>query len=291
MVWHHRTLFETFNILAEWTWMRREQAKAANLPFSEESITESILLDLQIAEPHRVKVVSFSKFHEAKTGADWEWCFFDHGHRVFFPVRVQAKLLDDRDKTYAHLNRCIGNSGVRQIDRLLQANVPAIYVFYNHLRDTSLIPKTCMTISRDESWGCSFALASAVRPLADDKTFEKISKISRPWACMVCCGAIHCGHCGRHPHHHDTDPLAVHHMLESLRRHSVKELDAMDLPNVAELPAIREPTKEPPNYFRLALSPELSDEDRGRMAFENPDIAGTVLVGPISERAWSQRRG
>jgi hypothetical protein len=37
----------------------------------------------------------------------------------------------------------------------------------------------------------------------------------------------------------------------------------MDLPNVAELPAIREPTKEPPNYFRLALSPELSDEDRG----------------------------
>ena len=56
---------------------------------------------------------------------------------------MQAKLLDNLDVEYAHLDHKIGSSGTLQIDQLLATararNIPALYVFYNHVTDTSRI--------------------------------------------------------------------------------------------------------------------------------------------------------
>ncbi len=286
-IWRHKTLFETFSIIAEWTWRRRGQAKRSGLPFGEETITESVLLDLQTAEPDRIKIVPFTKHQEARTGADWEWCFFDSDQSSFFPVRVQAKLLDDRDHTYSHLNRCIGNSGVRQIDQLRASKISSIYVFYNHLSVPSRAPASCRALSSPEAWGCSFALADAVLPLAQDKTFDSISKVSQPWACLVCCGSIPCGFPpGRresrvydHTRLYDYKlPFAAYQALRSLASSSRTALDRMELSN-SVIREISEPTREAPSYFRFAVTEEMDDATKNRLAAEYPTLAGVVLVG------------
>lgn len=284
-IWSHRTLFDTFASIAIWTWQRRGQAKSMGLAFHEETITESILLDLQTAEPNKIKVVPFSKREEARTGADWEWCFFDRDRNFSFPIRVQAKLLDDRGLTYSHIDRCIGNSGVRQIDQLLISGIPAIYVFYNHLNNSAKVPATCKTLAGcNEMWGCSFALADAVLPLARGKTFDQISRVSRPWSCLVCCGTVVCGHCGRMPHEdYDCDPFGVSRMLQSLRRVSEDALSEMNISDYS-LREIPEPTKQSPSYFELAMAREITDRDRLRLGSENPGLAGTVLIGQIWDK-------
>ena len=104
---------------------------------------------------------------------------------------VQAKVLDDEDEEYSHIDRKIGNTGVRQIDRLIQTardrGIAAIYAFYNNLSDTSRVPiRTCSCFSCFGCWGCSMAIAPVVRNLLPDKSYDTLSAISRPWTCMLC---------------------------------------------------------------------------------------------------------
>lgn len=137
-------LFTSLLCAAHWVWDRRRTAKLARFPFSEETVTETILLDLATQNPLEIQIVPFNKYQEAKTGADWEWCFYDQSKTQFARMIIQAKVLDDKDHEYAHFDRKIGNTGIRQIDRLLSTanarGVPALYVFYNHLSDPNRVP-------------------------------------------------------------------------------------------------------------------------------------------------------
>jgi hypothetical protein len=44
--------------------------------FSEETITETILLELGTRHPKEISLLPFNKREEGRTGADWEWCFY-----------------------------------------------------------------------------------------------------------------------------------------------------------------------------------------------------------------------
>ncbi len=185
--------------LARMVWTKRGAAKVAGLSFNEETITETILLDLQTNYPGHVQVVAFNKLEEAQTGADWLWSFVNANGSQSLTMLVQAKRLENSERSYLKLDQNIGKRTppIRQIDQLLatakQQNVPALYAFYNHVRQTSRIPHVCGSLSPSSpdhihGFGISLADANAVAATMPDKTFDKHCLHSMPLHCLLCSG-------------------------------------------------------------------------------------------------------
>jgi hypothetical protein len=271
-------LFTSFWLAAHWVWERRETAKRAAMPFSEETITDAVLLDLATQNPGEIRIFPFNKHREGKTGADWEWCFYDRTS-AFQPMLVQAKLLDDKDQEYSHIDRIIGSTGIRQIDQLISASrrrrVPAIYVFYNHLNDRNRIPShVCGTFDCAECWGCSVALAEAVKYTLPVKGFDSIKAHSKPWVCLLCQGMAAGG----------TAPYRVLATLHDLYERSRRIFRDRDVSFENVVPPPERPSSEPPPYFeRLSRIEGVGGVVDGeailaRVAAENPDIDGIVLA-------------
>lgn len=263
---------------AHWTWERRATSKAARMAFGEESITETILLDLATQHPRDIKIFPFNKRQEGKVGADWEWCFFDARRSKFQPMLVQAKLLDDKDEEYTHLDRMIGSTGVRQIDRLVETsgrrNVPAVFAFYNHLNDLGRTPNVCGSFDCDECWGCSIALAEAVRAGLPKKDFDSIKRHSKPWVCLLCHGLSA----------RDDVASRVLATLQDLFRRSEAIFREAKIPFENAMRPPENPSNEPPRYFMELMSAAESEsaEERDAMirevAAQNPDIDGIILA-------------
>jgi hypothetical protein len=82
---------------------------------NEETITNLLMLRLQeITSPH-LRVKSFTKKQESRTGADWEWWLGTPGNWVGF--RLQAKVINFRSESFEHLYYT--PNGVPQYERLL----------------------------------------------------------------------------------------------------------------------------------------------------------------------------
>src|SRR5690606_8057430 len=131
----------------------RGSAKRVGLTFSEETVTETILLQLAESFPGQISIVPFNKRQEGRVGADWAWAFMSADGAHVYPMLVQAKALDFSDVNYPEIKRNIGKivPAVRQIDRLIDSaqslGWPAIYAFYNHLTDASRIPSECGSLA------------------------------------------------------------------------------------------------------------------------------------------------
>lgn len=183
--------------LSSVVWQKRGAAKLSHLPFNEETITETILLELKTSYPGSVQVVAYNKTQEGKTGADWLWSFVNSNGSQSFSMLVQAKRLEDKEQTYPKIKRNIGsrNPPVRQIDQLISTansyNMPAVYAFYNHVTDTTRVPKTCGSLDPDHmgqilGFGISVADAVAVRNMLPDETFKSHKIHSKPLHCLLC---------------------------------------------------------------------------------------------------------
>jgi hypothetical protein len=194
---------------------------------------------------------------------------------------VQAKLLDDRDQEYSHIDRFIGKTGIRQIDQLISTStrrkIPAIYVFYNHLKERGRIPlHVCGSFDCAECWGCSVALAGAVK-VASAKDFDTLKVHSKPWVCLLCQGMASS----------DAAPARVLYTLRDLYDRSRRIFHEQDISfeNVAPLP--EHPSSQHPSYFeRLIRIDSATDSIDGeeilaRVAEENPDIDGIVLATDV----------
>jgi hypothetical protein len=270
---------------AHWIWDRRGTAKAAGFPFSEETVTETILLDLASALSHMVHIIPFTKPQEGKTGADWEWCLYDLPNDRYLRFLMQAKVLDDKDKHYAHIDRYIGNSSKRQIDRLaetaMERGIPAIYVFYNHLSDETRVPiDRCACGPCLRCWGASIAPLDAVRDALPDKSFDSLRDVSMPWLCLLCAG---------HGIGPETDPISgaiaglarLNRLSREQRPHARRD----DLPTL-----VREPERDPPTYIRelLELTDRETSESRTRLidkiARDNPNLDGVALIDATRPR-------
>ncbi len=270
-------LFTSFWLTAHWVWERRGTAKRARMPFSEETITDTILLDLSTLNSNEIRIFPFNKYREGNTGADWEWCFYDRNS--FQPVLVQAKLLDDRDQEYSHIDRFIGSTGVRQIDRLIATSsgrrVPAIYAFYNHLNDEKRIPQNvCGSFNCAECWGCSVALADAVKSTLPIKDFDTLKMHSMPWVCLLC----------QMKSLDRTAPARVLATLHNLYERSRLLFRDHRVAFENVVPPPDRPSLEPPTYFEPLIridSAEASADGEAilaRVAAENPEIDGIVLA-------------
>jgi hypothetical protein len=78
--------------LARTSWHRRATAKRTHLQFGEESITETVLMDLADRFPGTVFILPFNKRTEGRYGADWAWAFESADGSQVLPMLVQAKL-------------------------------------------------------------------------------------------------------------------------------------------------------------------------------------------------------
>jgi hypothetical protein len=263
-------------VASHWIWARRGAAKAAGFPFAEETITETVLLDIADVASGHVSIVPFNKQQEGAIGADWEWCFYDQRALQYLRLLMQAKVLDNNDHQYAHIDRYVGNSDVRQIDRLKDSatsrGVPALYAFYNHLSDEKRVPaQTCACEPCTKCWGASVAPLHAVLNTLPDKKFDTLKNSSFPWVCLLCPARA--------------QGTQVEDVLSSLRALYQRARDARGGAMIDELPLPDEPAREPPAYLRELLALR-ADGDRpaerqrrlNRLAAENPDIDGIVAI-------------
>ncbi|HEX6861003.1 MAG TPA: DUF6615 family protein [Caulobacteraceae bacterium] len=275
-------LFDILSYWAHWVWLRRARAKAARMAFSEETITETLLLDLATALPGQLHIEAFTKPKEGKTGADWEWCFYDLAAGHFFRMLIQAKSLDARDQAYTKLYYKVGKPKPGkhqpfQIARLrataARRGVPAMYVFYNHLTDARRLPPSpchCCAGCAD-CWGCSIAHADAIWALRWDNSFDTLRHISMPWACIACLT----------PSRSDppSGPEAVRQGLQLFEAQVVAGAREFGMPPPPRHEYVLETT--PPSYFDEVRkgSPDSSDTERSaRLARRNPGVDGVVLV-------------
>ena len=181
-------------------WGRRGAAKHTGLNYNEETVTEGLLLDLQVNFPGDVLIVPFTKKREARIGADWAWAFVGRDGHSNQGMLVQAKRLDDNDRNYGSLYKKSRPKGtphsMLQVDRLIERakryRLPPVYAFYNHLDDDSRLPHfACGTLGGlywrfPESWGVALASAIKVRRARPDKSFDRHRCHSLPLHCLLC---------------------------------------------------------------------------------------------------------
>lgn len=272
--------------VARFTWHRRGVAKHRGLSFGEESVTETILMDLAETFPGPLRILQFSKAEEGKNGADWAWLFQSADGSQNLPMLVQAKALDQKDLAYPEIKRVIGKlkPPIRQIDRLITTakswKWPAIYAFYNHLDDTTRIPDVCKSLPASstfgliaESWGVSIADAEAVRNLLNDQSFDSHRHHSRPLHCLLCSG-------GKGVRPAGGSPELARRFIADLRAGP----DGVEAASSWRSDPDLELREEPPGVFREAMS-ILDEDDRGdrearveALAQEFPGLAGVVVL-------------
>lgn len=183
---------------AGWVHQRLTDAAALGSPMSEETITESVLLDLQLALGVHLEVGTFTRWQESRvTGADWQWWFCDGLGDRMFGMRVQAKKLKLTKAgvpyyDFAYKPRF---SKVRQVDRLIaratQDRLPAVYALYNGPElDLNSFTWTCCTEPQSaQTFGVSMISADSARRLADQKdtTLAASGGLAKPWSCSALC--------------------------------------------------------------------------------------------------------
>lgn len=182
---------------AGWVHGRLTDAARLGTPFGEETITETLLLDLRLELGRRLAVTPFTKYQESRvTGADWEWWFCDGIGRRMYGMRVQAKKLKlvngvpSYDFAYKPKK-----SKMRQIDRLLanarDVGLPAVYTLYNGPElDLNTFPWSCCREAPSaEVFGVSLLSAAGARRLADvgRTSLADVGGMSLPWSCSALC--------------------------------------------------------------------------------------------------------
>lgn len=192
MIWpcctYQDELCDGFAALSRWIYRTLRYSHQKSFSIREETITETILMELIQRYPHRIKVNKFTQADENKTGADWDWLFV--GRSKVFRMRIQAKKLYD-DKKYGAL------SSPQQTSKLISsasATKPirfAAYCFYNYWTGTPGLggPYCGMTIPAEVIKGCTIASATAVQSITKKpkNSLNNIADISIPWICLVCC--------------------------------------------------------------------------------------------------------
>ena len=191
-----------FQSYACWTATTIDFAGTRDLSFQEETITETILLDLLRRAPPYLKIKAYAKQTlEPKTGADWNFLFTSNTKKLRrLSVRIQAKRQEANGKYEIKICQLetLRNNGSNPKNK--HNKVVPIYVFYGgqsayqhalkRRRGCSSNPKGYL-VSRD-TWGCSMASVPHVETLnthGGQKTFtfrpDELTK-HLPWHRLFC---------------------------------------------------------------------------------------------------------
>lgn len=185
---------------------RIDEGERVGVRQSEETVTESVLLDLAQAIPS-LRIRTLTRAAETREGADWEWWI--QGPGGWFHFLVQAKRI--------HFNGSKGGYDLgyrpqapknrprrpRQIDTLLQSarmlGAPAIYTLYNQVRAAAPYadpPCFCAPAIPSGIDGITALSALVARRLlpsdgvirAPMVPVSEVRRHAAPWSCLATCG-------------------------------------------------------------------------------------------------------
>ena len=178
---------------AQWVWRRIDEATNAGFGFGEETITETILLNLHRDFPNAVLVHPFTKSKERKNGADWEWWIGRDGNWI--GMRVQAKRIKLPAERYESLfYQYDKDSAETQIGNLIesakQESLTPIYILYTHSKKHIPMPANiciCQLLGfqTQDLNGCLVSHAQDILD-RDSRRLSDILPIAFPWHCLVC---------------------------------------------------------------------------------------------------------
>jgi hypothetical protein len=184
---------------ARWVQERLTQAERLALNLGEETITESLLLDMSTALPGNIIARPYTRIDESRvTGADWEWWLGDGPGRPWFGMRVQAKKLKQLRAgvfgyDFGYTPTAVPR--IRQVDRLIEAasrvGLPAVFALYNgpQLDLDEFAWGCCHFEPERQLLGVGLLSAEAARARADQGNMDQGSVCgdSRPWSCAALC--------------------------------------------------------------------------------------------------------
>lgn len=183
----------SFRDLARWTMKKVGSSWGHGISFGEETITESLLL--QLAEwyaPHELRIKTWTKPEEGTgtratgglpTGADWDFWIAD-GTGQGIHLRSQAK----RQFSSGHYESLDGaGQQIQDLRNNCSTAIP-LYVFYNgpwHGWSKAPCSRYCgPRFSARNVWGCAIAPVSGIPTIVRPHP-DQISSM-RPWHCLVC---------------------------------------------------------------------------------------------------------
>lgn len=284
------TICQSFRELGALTWRRLEAAGSSGLFWSEETNTETILMELMQRHPSEVRVEAFAKGKEARNGADWEWWIGSH-RGGWLGMRIQAKRLKLLpSEAFAGLQKQKAKKQpLSQIDTLIaeakKDSLNPLYCFYSNSKkwpSSALWAGTNVGTALPPQ-GCFVAHAVAVKSTRSD-ALSRLTPFMFPWHLLVCPAVTSAG----------TKSIAA-------TAHSIiSQVIAGGFPSVVPASAfvgdfpIFPPQEQLPEYMEFLLETESSDGgalDGGhalsrRAAQRN--LAGFVLINSREDGAWDQ---
>jgi hypothetical protein len=172
--------------LAAATWRRIGLADGHGLNWSEETITETNLLELADLHPNQVAIEAVTKRREALIGADWEWWLGGGGS--WFGMRVQAKRVSLPNERFGRIlsQRARGRAETQirtLIERAHLDGVTPAYCLYVHSARWPRLgywPDRYMGAGEGTPLGCLMAHASVVSANGSNE-LESIAAYALPW--------------------------------------------------------------------------------------------------------------
>ncbi len=186
-------LCHTFLKLALETHDRLKAARSVGHQLLEETITDLNILELKRLHPTQIYCQTFTKPQEGINGADWEWWLTNPKRSRWLGLRVQAKVLELKSDTFAHLHYRPNRGRAYQSTRLKAAaemdGLIPLYCLYAH-------PPASATrwakYGSSETYGCALLQVKEVERLRRrGKSNDFVSVMSRavPWSWLVCIGS------------------------------------------------------------------------------------------------------
>lgn len=187
-----------FKRTATSVWNLLGNAHRENFSIREETITEMLLLELQLSLSPNILVYQkkLSAQDESQIGADWIWAIVGKNNQTMI-LYVQAKKFFPASNAYTNLwnDNSNPNAQARQLLNnyyiFLPSRVPMcpIYIFYNYFPGhTNNISCNCLQSFPVQYSGCSYADAFDVLNVinAGHKDLGALYPIQYAWHCLVC---------------------------------------------------------------------------------------------------------
>jgi hypothetical protein len=148
-------------------WKKLHDGYKTKQPRNETSITDFIWEKLLKNIENSIAAQRTDK-GEDKTGADLEWWIWDNSMKRGIALRIQAKKIDTKGKSYPCLDHKVNN--IPQIDLLLKSSeldkVVPLYCFYNYIDSDE--------IQRNNGW--EYAFAHNIFEVKEAEGLKKITK-------------------------------------------------------------------------------------------------------------------
>lgn len=175
---------------SSWAYERLTRADTLGVSQSEETITESLLLEMASDARWAFVVKSFNKRAEGRTGADWDW-WIGSNLLGWLRLAVQAKRLGSMSRTYDMLYHRVGKGSPNGVPRIqmnllrtyaIQSNSLPVYCLYNGGALQRPWPDH-LTVREDQA-GCTLAGLEVIEPHHGKKKLATFADLHAPYGAL-----------------------------------------------------------------------------------------------------------